>query len=93
MLSGTLYRLGRDTISVEAISGRKQVVRIPEGAVVEVLKASPGLGGRLMAEVRWEGKTLEMFAVDIERRGEAIGAQTTSAKLKDETDKTHLSQP
>jgi hypothetical protein len=31
-----------------------------------------------MAEVVWQGKTLEMFVVDIERRGEVIQTQTTS---------------
>jgi hypothetical protein len=79
MLSGTLYRLSRDTISLEATGRRKQLVRVPEGAVIEVLKLRRGPEGRQMAEVRWAGKTLEMFAEDIERRGEAILTQTTTA--------------
>jgi hypothetical protein len=80
MLSGTLYRLSRDTISLEATGRRKQLVRVPEGAVIEVLKLLRGPEGRQMAEVLWTGKTLEMFAEDIERRGEAILAHTTTAK-------------
>jgi len=80
MLRGTLYRLSRDTISLEATGKRKQLVRVPEGAVIEVLKLLRGPEGRQMAEVLWAGKTLEMFAEDIERRGEAILAQTTTAK-------------
>ena len=78
MLRGELFRLSRDTVSLEATGRRKQLVRLPEGAVIEVLKIGPGPEGRPMAEVRWLDKTLEMFAEDIERRGEATLAQTTS---------------
>lgn len=78
MLSSTLYRLSRDTVSLETTGSRKQIVRVPENAVIEVLKVRDGREGRPMAEVRWLGRTLEMFAEDIERRGEAILAQTTS---------------
>jgi hypothetical protein len=72
MLSRTFYRLSRETVSLETIGTRKQIVRIPEDAVVEVLQVELGPEHRQMARVFWEGKTLEMFAEDIERRGEAI---------------------
>ena len=78
MLSGKLFRLSRDTVSLEATGARRQVVRVPEDAVIEVVRLRPGLEGRKMAEVRWLGKTLEMFVEDIERRGEAILAQTAT---------------
>ena len=78
MLSSTLYRLSRDTISLETTGSRKQLVRVPGDAVIEVLNVRNGREGRPMAEVRWSGRILEMFAEDIERRGEAILAQTTS---------------
>jgi hypothetical protein len=78
MLSSTLYRLSRDTVSLEAAGSRKQIVRIPKDAVVDVLKVRNGPECRPMAEVRWLGRTLEMFAEDIERRGEAILTQTTA---------------
>jgi hypothetical protein len=78
MLSSTLYRLSRDTVSLEAAGSRKQIVRIPKDAVVDVLKVRNGPEGRPMAEGRWLGRTLEMFAEDIERRGEAILTQTTA---------------
>ena len=77
MLSSALYRLSRDTISLETLGGRRQLLRVPEGAVVEVIKVSRGPEQRQMAQVLWLGKTLEMFAEDIERRGEAILAQTS----------------
>ena len=79
MFSSTLYRLNRDTVSLETVGARKQIVRIPADAVIEVLKVRNGPEGRQMAKVRWSGKTLEMFAEDIERRGEAILTSTATA--------------
>jgi hypothetical protein len=78
MLSSALYRLSRDTISLETRGDRRELVRVPEGAVIEVLKVRPGPDGSPMAQVLWLGKTLEMFAEDVERRGEAILAQGTA---------------
>jgi len=75
MLRSTLYRLSRDTVS---LGSRKQIVRVPGDAIIEVLKVRNGPEGSPIAEVRWSGKVLEMFAEDIERRGEAILAQTAS---------------
>jgi hypothetical protein len=72
MLSSTLYRLSRDTVSLETVGSRKQIVRIPRDAVIEVQRTWRGPEGRPMTRVFWEGKTLEMFAEDIELRGEAI---------------------
>ena len=78
MLNGRLYRLGRDTISLEATGERRCLVRVPEGAVIEVVQVLPGPAGRPMAEVRWLGKTVQMFAEDVERRGEAILAHAAT---------------
>jgi len=71
-----LYRLSRETVSLEHTGSRKQIVKIPGDAIIEVLRVRLGPEGNQMAIVRWEDKTLEMFAVDIERRGEAIRTQT-----------------
>ena len=78
MSSSTLYRRSRDTVSLETIGSRKQIVRVPGDAIIEVLKVRNGPDGSPMAEVRWSGKALEIFAEDIERRGEAIRAQNAS---------------
>ena len=78
MLRSTLYRLCRDTVSLETIGSRKRIVRIPKDAVIEVLRLGRGPEGRPMARAFWEGKTLELFAEDIERRGEAIIVQPTT---------------
>jgi len=78
MLSSTLYRLSRDTVSLETIGPRKQIVRVPGDAIIEVVRVRNGPEGSPIGEVRWSGKALEMFAEDIERRGEAIRAQNAS---------------
>lgn len=78
MLSSTLYRLNRDTISLETCGERRQLVRVPQGAVIEMLKLLLGPEGRQMARVFWEGKTLEMFAEDIEQRGKMLLTQTAA---------------
>jgi len=57
------------------MESRKQIIRILAGAAIEVLGVRHGPEGRPMAEVRWLGKILEMFAEDIERRGETILTQ------------------
>jgi hypothetical protein len=72
MLSRSFYRLTRETVSLETIGSRKRIVRIPKDAVLEVLSVRNGPEGHPMAEVRWLGTPLEMFAVDLERRDEAI---------------------
>ena len=42
MLRSTLYRLCRDTVSLETIGSRKRIVRIPKDAVIEVLRIGRG---------------------------------------------------
>jgi hypothetical protein len=78
MLGSILYRLSQDTVSLETVGKRQRLLRVPQDAVIEVQAVLPGPGGRKMARVFWEGKTLEMFAEDIERRGEALLAQPAS---------------
>ena len=75
MLRSTLYRLSRDTVSLETNGSQKRIVRIPQNAVIEVFKARQGPEGKPMSRVFWEGKTLEMFTEDIQSRGEVIIAQ------------------
>lgn len=77
MSRGALFRLRRDTCSLESVGERKNLIRVPQGAVIEVFQLSLGPEGRQMAHVHWMGKTLEMFAEDVEQRGEAIQVQTT----------------
>jgi hypothetical protein len=72
MLRSTLYRLNRDTISLESLGLHKVLIRIPQDTVIEVLALRLGPEGRQMARVFWQGKTLEVFAEDIERRGEVV---------------------
>ena len=69
MLSGKLFRLNRDTMSVQVEGDHRHLVMVPEGAVIRVL---PGPEDRRTIDVLWQGHTLEMFAVDIQQRGEEV---------------------
>jgi hypothetical protein len=49
------------------------MVFIPIGAVVRVLDNSPNSNGYLQAE--WGGKRIQIFAVDLQDRGDLINAR------------------
>ena len=76
MLSGKLFRLNRETISVQAQGEHRHLVMVPEGAVITVL---PGSEDRRTVDVLWEGQALEMFAEDIRKRGKEVSARATHA--------------
>ena len=68
MLSGKQFRLGRATVALEAIGGTRSLVTVPKGAIIRVTSGPPGPGVGTVG-VLWEGRTLAMFAVDVEQRG------------------------
>ena len=75
MLSGKLYRLNRETMSVQADGEHRHFVMLPEGAVIRVLAAPED---RPTVDVLWQDQALEMFAEDIRRRGEEVLVRTAS---------------
>ena len=76
MLSGRLFRLNRDTMSVQAEGERRHLVMVPEGAIIRVL---PGPEDRSTVDVLWQGQALEMFAEDIRKRGKEVSVRAASA--------------
>jgi hypothetical protein len=71
MLTGKQFKLKRPTVCVERLDGHRKAVTLPAGAIIKVLSGSMGDGDR-MVEVLWEGRTLAMFAVDVNVRGSEI---------------------
>ena len=70
---GKRYRINAPTIALAPdAKGRKFAVRIPEGAIVEVVDW-PIEGSRSL-DVRWNGRTCEMFTQDLCERGEELGS-------------------
>ena len=72
MLAGKKFKLERATLAITMVEGRRKAVAIPVGAIVKVV-SGPTAGDR-MVDVLWDGKTVEMFAVDVDVRGTEIRA-------------------
>ncbi len=67
MLTGKRFRLKTSTLSIEGMNGTRTAVTLPAGAIVKVV-SGPTPGDRLV-DVLWEGKMVEMFAIDLHMRG------------------------
>ena len=67
----TRYRLKTPTIAILTADERKIPVTVPQGAMVEV---DVELDEDRLVYVRWEGKTVMMFTMDLRVRGELIYA-------------------
>jgi hypothetical protein len=78
MLSGKRFLLKRETISIHTMGGERQVVMVPEGAIVEVI-SGPKPDDKRMVDILWDTKVLVMFAEDIQARGEEITGRSASA--------------
>ena len=70
MLTGKKFKLERATLAITMVEGRRRAVAIPVCAIIKVV-SGPTPGDR-MVDVLWEGKTVEMFAVDVDVRGTEI---------------------
>lgn len=81
MFTGKRFTLSKATVAHEATNGTRSLITVPERAIIEVTSGPPAPSMGTIA-VTWEGRTLAMFAVDIEKRGievtEATG-QSASA--------------
>ncbi len=78
MLSGERFRLERATLAVENnTEGRRKAVTVPVGSIIKVV-AGPNNGDG-MVNVLWDGRVLEMFAVDVDVRGTEIHEQSAGA--------------
>ena len=78
MLTGKRFLLKRDTLSVEVQNGHRTAVFVPAGALVQVLSEPTG-DPEALVSVRWETRTVSMFAVDVDMRGTEILEQTAAA--------------
>jgi len=71
MLSGKRFRLKRETLSIETIGEDRRIVLIPVDGIVTVL-SGPRPDDKRMVDVTWENRTLVMFAIDLQIRGQEI---------------------
>jgi hypothetical protein len=70
MLSGKRLKLGIETMAVDTVDGKRMAVTVPAEAIIKVV-SGPRHGDRMM-DVLWEGRVVQMFAVDVEERGTEV---------------------
>ena len=79
MLTGKQFVMGRDTLALEAQQDERKAIMIPKGATVTVLSGPSRKGDTGTVSVQWEGRTVAMFAVDLEARGTEIKDRSAGA--------------
>jgi hypothetical protein len=67
MLTGKKIRLGTETVAIDEVYGKRVAVTVPSGAVLKVVSGQQHSDP--LIDVLWDGRVVQMFAVDIEKRG------------------------
>ncbi len=62
------YRLVKETLAIVQKDGKADLVTLQVGSVLTVKKPPSTETGRILVE--WEDKTLELFIIDLEDRGQ-----------------------
>jgi hypothetical protein len=63
---GRRYRLTTATLAIVKLEGQNHPTTVPTGAVIKV--ADGPLNGNRLVDVKWEDKTVMMFATGIRER-------------------------
>jgi hypothetical protein len=79
VLTGRRFRISKATLALEATENERRVVTIPEGAIVRVLSGPSRIGDTGTVSIEWEGRTVAMFAVDVEARGTEVKDKSVGA--------------
>jgi hypothetical protein len=70
-------RITRATIALDGISGKPTVVMIPMETILTVV---PGFAaGGKMVDVLWDGRPVQMFAIDLAMRGVEVRTQAAAS--------------
>ena len=72
------------------IDGKRTAVTVPAGATIEVL--SGPTPGDVSLEVRWDGRDVVMFAVDVTERGSEVTEPSAIAPPSNDTSKKRSGQ-
>jgi hypothetical protein len=80
MLIGKRFKLEISTLAASEMNrnGKLVLVTIPAGDIVKVV-SGPRSGVKLV-DVLWEGRTLAMFAADLEQRATEVSQESVAAK-------------
>jgi hypothetical protein len=78
------FKLGKPTLALDIVNGKRVVVTVPTGAIVEVVSGPTDEDGRLI-DVIWDGRAVRMFALDVRERGTEIRARSAKASANSRT--------
>jgi ribosomal protein L25 (general stress protein Ctc) len=70
------YKLRTTTVAVHQEATRSVAISIPAGTVLKVFDSSANSSG--LVDVEWDGKRVQVFAVDLRDRGELFRVRGTS---------------
>jgi hypothetical protein len=73
------YKLHRPTIGVVNDSDKRVAITVPTEAVLEVVRENPTDG---TVEILWDGRSISMFAVDLEARGDVVAREAHKVDSK-----------
>jgi hypothetical protein len=71
-MRGQHFRIKTPTLGILSQDGDRIPVTIPQGATVEVVDGP--LDEKQLVDVKWEGKILMMFTIDLRKRGARLTA-------------------
>ena len=78
MLTGKRFKLVKPTLAIDVIDGKRCAITIPAEATIKVISGPSGHGDQML-HVLWEGRTVVMFAVDVQERGTGITGLSAKA--------------
>src|SRR5258708_9646265 len=70
LLTGKRFRLERATLAVDGSDGKRRAVTVPIGEIIKVV--SGPTDGNGMVDILWEGRIVEIFAIEVDIRGTEI---------------------
>jgi hypothetical protein len=77
MLAGKRFELHTPTLALDIVKGKREAVMIPGGDTVKVV--NDVRHGEDRVDVLWDGRILQIFAVDVEERGTEITEKSARA--------------
>jgi hypothetical protein len=76
----TCYRLRTTTVGLHQGATRPVAISIPAGSFLRVPDGLANAAG--LVEVEWDGRRVQIFAVDLRDRGELLRAMSATAGAK-----------
>jgi len=80
MLTGKIFRMRKAVLAIETADNMHRIaLTLPPGAIIRV-KGGPKPMDQRLVDVQWLDRTVELFAIDIEQRGEEWSESARSVR-------------